>query len=824
MRLSSGRDEEGQQYWTAHRPSEDGYGVHDLDQMVVGQDVYDNPSQYSGFSREQFFRETVQQIRSAKGNPEAEITIYRATTSDSINSGDWVTLSRGYAEQYLDDESFKVVTKRVKAKDVLWPGDDLMEFGYFPGDDDARLSSGNNGDMPGDGRITFEDQDDEIYDEAIGPRDPRSRARRARRISELGGVGDPTADFVLDRVEAEERRDKVRRALQKRREERELKLQREREKQARREARLARKAKEARRAQRRARASGANDRLSSGGSGPKYMGWGTYTDEEVRGLMDQAMEDVPQELRGPLSEKFNSAISPLLAQLRKEEEEKAVELGRKMAELTPDKLNQMSVESLGAELRLIIDEAISREKNLGQRSKSLSWSVGQFADYSAEAFSPNLLELIQSSALSPIKDETLDDKVRRPLSGLGLARPVREALAEFLILARKNSGLKQDIRETRSFIAQAEQLAIAIESRLNEVNNPTHLSALRNIIAEARDIGLERTFSPLQTELTQKAVRELADRITQGNLRRQRIVDNYMSSRYPDGQPRFESINLKRLQELANAHASDEFLREELDDWVRAVFEIDNIVGKDGKKYFTRITDIEIGGPDDTKRSYIAVKVDIFAEKAVLDKDSNEPELVGYSRRVLQFNDGIVRNDVLKVQKRDELTTDENLDERNSGRYQSFDKGNGLATIFNGHAWMFLRQAGFRKVNVAAADDGPVVWPRVGFRAPVSYDQIQNMERELNKYRLGVMDIIKSEADALIIKMLIQSYYRNPDNVTHQDFIYALTNEFSPTQQPEEFRERQRQIFHWLAQNMALGDGSMSLTSMDIPQQRLSGE
>ncbi len=44
--------------------------------------------------------EAVQQINAAAGNPNATITIYRATIGDSINQNDWVFLDKKQADKW----------------------------------------------------------------------------------------------------------------------------------------------------------------------------------------------------------------------------------------------------------------------------------------------------------------------------------------------------------------------------------------------------------------------------------------------------------------------------------------------------------------------------------------------------------------------------------------------------------------------------------------------------------------------------------------------------------------------------------------------------
>ena len=82
-------------------------------------------------------------IRNVRNNPDAEVTIYRAVPDsddiNTINEGDWITLSPKYAEVHAasgygrsGDEAGKVISKKVKVKDIYWAGDDVNEFGYFP--------------------------------------------------------------------------------------------------------------------------------------------------------------------------------------------------------------------------------------------------------------------------------------------------------------------------------------------------------------------------------------------------------------------------------------------------------------------------------------------------------------------------------------------------------------------------------------------------------------------------------------------------------------------------------------------------------------------
>jgi hypothetical protein len=70
----------------------------------------------------------------AKGNPDAEVTVYRAVPKGvkDINSGDWVTTSKTYAKDHGENsigKGYKIISKNVKAKSLSTEGYPY-EFGY----------------------------------------------------------------------------------------------------------------------------------------------------------------------------------------------------------------------------------------------------------------------------------------------------------------------------------------------------------------------------------------------------------------------------------------------------------------------------------------------------------------------------------------------------------------------------------------------------------------------------------------------------------------------------------------------------------------------
>lgn len=119
-------------YFMNHRPSE-GYGnASNFEENMP--DVFEHPEWYLNLD-EKYNRESLNALKKVRNNPNAELTIYRATIGNKINPGDWVTPSKAYAEYHNNsqfDGKGNVLEMKVKAKDIQFAGDDINEFGYFP--------------------------------------------------------------------------------------------------------------------------------------------------------------------------------------------------------------------------------------------------------------------------------------------------------------------------------------------------------------------------------------------------------------------------------------------------------------------------------------------------------------------------------------------------------------------------------------------------------------------------------------------------------------------------------------------------------------------
>lgn len=126
------------EYGMSHRPSKTGAIGSDISSggEFMPEDIYQHPEWYSDMKSKSSI-ESFGAIKRMKGKPDMEITIYRASPKNELNTGDWVTLSKNYAKEHAeaqgtDGEKFLVNKFKVKAKDIQFAGDDINEFGYYP--------------------------------------------------------------------------------------------------------------------------------------------------------------------------------------------------------------------------------------------------------------------------------------------------------------------------------------------------------------------------------------------------------------------------------------------------------------------------------------------------------------------------------------------------------------------------------------------------------------------------------------------------------------------------------------------------------------------
>ena len=131
---------EAKQYQGTHKAPSSGYGApgHDVTDGMYPDDVYGlNGNRYYG-DGSAAGEQAINHMRQMKGNPDFEITVYRAAPKDAktINPGDWVTTVKSYADEHgwrqYDEGEYKVISKKVKASEIFTEGNSIFEWGYSP--------------------------------------------------------------------------------------------------------------------------------------------------------------------------------------------------------------------------------------------------------------------------------------------------------------------------------------------------------------------------------------------------------------------------------------------------------------------------------------------------------------------------------------------------------------------------------------------------------------------------------------------------------------------------------------------------------------------
>lgn len=200
-------------YHMTHRPGSEEYGApfHDVEGMMQG--YHDRkPSLYDNHARageHWVSHESDEQLRRARGNPEADVNIYRALPREhrEINSGDWVSSSANYARQHAESNlhtmPWAVIKSTVKAKHLHTEGD-MNEWGYHGPDISGAKVHVHGGPRRKEAAVTHPADGDGLTWDEIGARHPGLYGTPGvhgpeARHSDGEGIGDAAGHFAYDR-------------------------------------------------------------------------------------------------------------------------------------------------------------------------------------------------------------------------------------------------------------------------------------------------------------------------------------------------------------------------------------------------------------------------------------------------------------------------------------------------------------------------------------------------------------------------------------------------------------------------------------------------
>ena len=261
--------------------------------------------------------------------------------------------------------------------------------------------------------------------------------------------------------------------------------------------------------------------------------------------------------------------------------------------------------------------------------------------------------------------------------------------------------------------------------------------------------------------------------------KRQSILADYLDERYKTAESRvWLDMTPQKWRSLNSQQKKDYLLQ---------AYSHPIVKGMNGKFYRF---DARVGI---TGRDSIGVAIDIHE----VDQNGNILRRdIGDSTRGINIADGTVKNNTFFI--------------RNKA-----DRGAGLQTVYNQHAFMFLKQIGIKKATVGAVDDGPFVWARIGFKEDGSMGGMENTVSAALKYyeKYGSGGLISTPEEYWRLRYLLEKRQRG-QRVTRQEVIFAVA---SSTGDKNERFMREETVKQWIKSNHPDFSGTL-----DFGEQKIS--
>jgi hypothetical protein len=273
--------------------------------------------------------------------------------------------------------------------------------------------------------------------------------------------------------------------------------------------------------------------------------------------------------------------------------------------------------------------------------------------------------------------------------------------------------------------------------------------------------------------LDEDVVKKIKSQIDDAIKRRSGKLAKYMEKRYGTGKKPFEDMTPEKWRSLDFA-GKKKYLEE--------AYGHSRIEGANGKLY-NAVATVRIGNNDQHSVSVV------FNE---IDANGNIVRAaIGDSGRLVSVNSGYVKQSTMFVRSK-------------------MDRGADIQTIYNQHAFLFLKQIGISKAKVGAVDDGQYVWARVGFNGGnIPENRLGGFKKALSFYEnFGAGGLINSEAEYFRIKSMI-AQTRGGKKFIHQDWIFAIDD-------PANDKVRREFVKHWFKSNLPFSSGTFSFAKNKI--------
>ena len=309
-----------------------------------------------------------------------------------------------------------------------------------------------------------------------------------------------------------------------------------------------------------------------------------------------------------------------------------------------------------------------------------------------------------------------------------------------------------------------------------------HIQLIEALGPEIRKASERRkqgfVFNPDATNipkpLPEDVAKKINDQVNEAIERRQGKLAKYLKQRHPNGGAPYEDMTPAKWGRLTAPEKAE---------YLKQAYSHQRIEGKNGKLYRATATVSPQNG---------------FQVQVQFDEINANGEVIrakiATSSRSVSVSQGIVSQNSMFVTSK-------------------IDRGADIQTIYNQHAFLYLKQIGVTKANVNAADDGQYVWARVGFKRNygLNNSDLQVLQSPLKFYEdFGAGGLINNDAEYARIKSIL-AQARGGKQYQHQDIIFALDD-------PTGDREKMEYVKQWFKANLGFGGGTLSFAEQKIGQ------
>jgi hypothetical protein len=363
-------------------------------------------------------------------------------------------------------------------------------------------------------------------------------------------------------------------------------------------------------------------------------------------------------------------------------------------------------------------------------------------------------------------------------------------------LLRRKANDEDLPKRDRAFYAEG----LAIEEQ--------RMAAYKAGIERKRElVPAEVPQSGLSPEQMAKLEKDMAKRYAGLRKKRGGIVGRWMIKTYGDEDPppwkTDKNIKIDELRDMMARRSPEDKAR--INEWVKQVYAIDEVVGRSGLRFRVQIEDRDI----DTSGGEIAFSGRVQA----FNPDTNQWENIGKVDRNIRPNSGMVYNARLML----------GAQGGHDNPFANGAKNEGFTSVFNPHAFTWLKASGFDRADVSAAADGRFVWGRFGYRQSLSEQRAGNLAKalmeEVKRYREGGGDgLIRTDLDADLIEYLTTVAKQKNftiDAPQHPEYILALAGDANFTE--DEKKAYDKKLQEWFVAQAPFGSGKYDFTDENVP-------